>query len=834
MKNLLEKKLLPFVIKPGRYAGGEPGQIIKDPDNRTTYLHAYPDKYEIGMSYVGLQTIYHIVNSRDHFICERVFAIDRDAEEIMRREEIPLFSLESSRPASDFDAIGFTLVDETVYTNVLAMLDLANIPLRTRDRTDQHPLILAGGPAVFNPEPLAPFVDVFFIGDAEEGLPEILEILHELRGSSREAKLEAICRRVESVYIPRFYDDQRKPTTSFAPETIKARVIPELLPDYYPSQPLLPLIETVHNHLGVEIMRGCPQGCRFCMAGAVYRPMRVRSKEDIIQQVNTQLKQTGYGEVTLLSLSTSDYPGIEALATALSRSLESQRISVSLPSLRPGTISPGLLDAVGRIRKGGLTIAPEAGSERLRLFIRKDFPDAAIYDTVRMAIKKGWTTIKLYFIIGLPTETEDDLLGITEICRKVYQIGREYDKKITLNVSLSPFAAKPHTPFQWDEVIPENDIFEKIKFIKRNTRLNQVRFKHSHTQMAMVAAALGRSDRRVAEVIESAFRAGCRFDGWGEEFDYDKWKTAFESCQINPDELLRSIPFSQNLPWSHIRKGVSVEHLRSERERTASQLKEYVSYAAHDNDENKPVHDGVQFGRGKKKVAGRNLVAPTKNRVRIRWGKTARYRYLSHLDNMRILERAIRRSGLPVEFSQGYNPMMKLSFGPPLPLGHTSETEYADITLKSNLTPDMVQALAESFPEGIRIYDAKTVLGKNPSLSSTLNRIVYTLPLELWSDTTLLQAGIDSFQSAEAHMVERKGKKQTRQIDIKPSVYDISIEEESLVLLLGIGDGGYVRPEEVLKSLHDGLVADTVVLPLHRREMYRLESNNRKIDPMEL
>jgi len=834
MRNLLEKKLLPFVIKPGRYAGGEPGQIIKDPENRTTYLHAYPDRYEIGMSYVGLQTIYHIVNSRDHFICERTFAVDRDAEEIMRREDIPLFSLESSRPASDFDAIGFTLVDETVYTNVLTMLDLANIPIRACDRTDRHPLILAGGPAVFNPEPLAPIIDLFFIGDAEEGLPEMLEILHELRGSSREDKLEAICRRVESVYIPRFYNDQRKPNTSFAPDTIKARVIPELIPDYYPSQPLLPLIETVHNHLGVEIMRGCPQGCRFCMAGAIYRPMRVRSKEDIVQQVNTQLKQTGYGEVTLLSLSTSDYPGIEALATALSRSLESQRISVSLPSLRPGTISPGLLDAVGRIRKAGLTIAPEAGTERLRLFIRKDFPDAAIYDTVRMAIRKGWTTIKLYFIIGLPTETEEDLLGIADICRKVYRIGREYDKKITLNVSLSPFAAKPHTPFQWDEILPEDAVFQKIKFIKSHTRLNHVHFKYSHTQMAMVTAILGRSDRRAADVIESAFRAGCRFDGWGEEFDFEKWRTAFEACQVDPDEQLRSIPFTRDLPWSHIRKGVSVEHLRSERERTASQLKDYVPYAGQENDENRPAHDGIQFGRGKKKVAGRNLVAPTKNRVRIRWGKTARNRYMSHLDNMRILERAIRCAGLPVAFSQGYNPTMKLSFGPPLPLGFTSEAEYVDITLQSNLNPDMIPTLEESFPKGIRIYDAKTVLGKSPSLSSTLNRVVYSLPLELWSDATLLQAGIDSFQSADVHMVERKGKKGTRQIDIKPTVYSMSIEEESLVLLLGIGDGGYVRPEEVLALLSDGLVADTAALPVHRREMYRLELDNRKIDPMEL
>jgi len=337
MRELLEQKFFPFVIKPGRYAGGEPGQIIKDPQGRVNYLHVYPDKYEVGQSYVGLQTLYHVVNADDRFLCERAFAVDIDAEELMRRESIPLFSLESSRPARDFDAIGFTLVDEMVATNMLTMIDLAGIALRAAERTDDDPIIMAGGPAVYNPEPLAPFVDIFFIGDAEEGLPEMLSVLHETRDLSRTDKLRAIVERVESVYVPCFYDDQARPTVPFAPEKIKARLVKELKPEYYPSKPILPLVETVHDHLGVEIMRGCPQGCKFCLAGPIYRPVRIRSVSDICRQVETQLNNTGYNAVSLLALSATDHPELELIVSELSQRLQSQRVSTSSEKSLRGT-----------------------------------------------------------------------------------------------------------------------------------------------------------------------------------------------------------------------------------------------------------------------------------------------------------------------------------------------------------------------------------------------------------------------------------------------------------------------------------------------------------------
>ncbi len=832
MKELLTQKFFPFIIKPGRYAGGEIGQIVKDPTNRLSYLHCYPDKYELGHSYMGLQILYHLVNRDDRFVCERAFAIDRDAEEVMRREGIPLFSLESWRPARAFDAIGFTLVDETVYTNMLNMIDLAGIPIRSCDRTEDDPIIMAGGPSVYNPEPIAEFADLFFVGDAEEGLLEILAILRELRGESRMSRLQALAQRVESVYIPSLHtrttaDGNRENVR------IKARAVAQLKPEYYPQQPIVPLIETVHNHLGVEIMRGCPQGCRFCMAVAIYRPVRMRNRLDLLQEIETELENTGYDEVALMSLSATDYPELEALTSSLANRLESQRVSINLPSLRPGSVSPALFDAVKRVRKSGLTIAPEAGTERLRLFIRKDFPDAAIYDTARLAFERGWMTIKLYFMIGLPTETDEDVIGIANICRTVSRISQEFPNRRSINVTLSPFIPKPHTPFQWDEMIPRELFEQRIGLIKRNLRVNNVNLKINQPNLAIFAAIIGRGGRNMAEVIEEAFRKGCRFEGWSEEFKYDIWMEVLKQHGHDPMSLLRPIPFSAQLPWSHIEKGVTVEHLMAERQRTSAQLRDFTPHAAAPSN-GEPNEAGLEFGRGKKKVASRNVAAPTKNRVRIRWGKTSRYRYMSHLDNLRMLERAIRRARLPVAYSQGFNPSMKLSFGPPLPLGFTSEAEYVDITLEVNLMPYMIDALRKKLPEGITLEDARIVLGKNASLSASLNRVEYRVPTDCWEDQTALQRNLDQIMSAETLMIERHGKETTKTVDLRPAIFDFRIESGTLLMQLGIGDAGYARPDEIAGLLKDGLRYPSAGMPFHRMAMYRMEADGRRIDPMDI
>lgn len=833
MKELLTQKFFPFVIKPGRYAGGELGQIVKDPRGRLSYLHCYPDKYELGHSYAGLQILYHLVNKDDRFICERAFAIDRDAEDVMRRKNIPLFSLETWRPAREFAAIGFTLVDETVYTNMLNMIDLAGIPLRSRDRRDGDPLILAGGPSVYNPEPIAEFVDVIYVGDGEEGLSQILAVLHELQGKPREDLLHAIAKGVESVYVPALYGNDRRPVRDFALPRIKARVIRELKPDYYPAQPIIPLIETVHNHLGVEIMRGCPQGCRFCMAGTIYRPVRLREQNDILQQIEMQLSNSGYDEVALMSLSATDYPELEQLTAALSRKLEFQRVSINLPSLRPGSVSPALFDAVKRVRKSGLTIAPEAGTERLRLFIRKDFPDAAIFDTARLAFDRGWMTIKLYFMIGLPTETPEDVIGIAGICDAISRLGQEYPGRKTINVTLSPFIPKPHTPFQWDEMISRDQFEQRISLVKRNIKAHNVALKINQPNLSIFAAVIGRGDRMMADVIEDAFRKGCRFEGWSENFRFDVWLDALNKHGHSVEALLQSIPFSAELPWSHIDKGVSAEHLAAERQRTSMQLRDFTPHGA-PQAADMGGESTVEFGRTKKKVASRNVAAPTKNRVRLRWGRNERYRFMSHLDNLRLLERTIRRAQLPVMYSQGFNPSMKLSFGPPLPLGFTSEAEYVDITLDVNLMPYMIDNLRRKLPEGITIEDARVVLGKNASLSSMLNRVVYSVAASCWDDCSLLQQGIESLLASSELLFERKGKETSKTVDLRPAIFECRIDNERVLMQLGIGDGGYARPDEVAALLPQGLRYPPQGMPFHRHEMFRMEPDGRRIDPMDI
>jgi radical SAM family uncharacterized protein len=722
---ILERKLFPFVEKPARYIGREMGIIKKDPTDRVNIALAYPDLYEVGMSYPGGNLLYHLINSHPDALCERVYAPGIDADELMRKENIPLFSLESHRPLKEFDVIGFTLAYEMVYTNLLNMLDLAGIPLLSSERTDDDPLIAAGGPICFNPEPMADFIDFFFIGEAEEALSELISSLQESRGKSRVERLLALAG-VESIYVPAFYDAKtRKPLIEGSPEKITARHTKHLKPEYYPTHPLVPLIEVAHDRVAVEIMRGCPQGCRFCQAGKIYKPVRIRGINEIKSQVMDNIQATGYDQVSLFSLSTSDYPDIERLAATLAGSLESKRVALSLPSLRPTSFTGPLAEAVKKSHKTGLTFAPEVGTERMRQVIRKRLSEEDLLLAVRIAFEKGWQLVKLYFMIGLPTETEDDVRGIANLIMKTVHIGRQIKGQHKINVTISPFSPKAHTPFQWDRISSPDEIEHKQDMLRKAIRAREVNLKFRNPRLSFLEGMIGRGDRRMGRVILAAYQLGARFDGWTEHFKYDIWEQAFIDSGIKMEDSARELSFSEPLPWDHIDRGQSKEHLLKERSKSSETA--FKEQLPHTEEAQLPGgNDNNMFGRRKTKIVGPSqTLTPTRGKVRLKWGKRGLVRFLSHLENNRIFERAIRRADLPVIYSQGFHPHQKLSFGPPLPHGYSSECEYLDIQVEGNCTREHISALSQTLPDDFFTLDFRLIYSKAPAISALLNRATY-------------------------------------------------------------------------------------------------------------
>jgi len=834
MKHLLEQKFFPFVNRPGRYIGGELGSIVKSPENRLKMALGYPDMYEVGMSYLGIHILYHIINSDERFLCERFFAPDKDAEEILRREDIPYFSLESFTPLKDFDVIGFTLGYEMTATNMLNILDLSGIPLRSKDRSDTHPLVIAGGPVAHNPEPYANFIDLFYLGDAEENIIRLLETIKDSTGPTREQRLERLVREVPSVYVPSFYDAETgEPTVDFAPETITSHHNEEIKREYYPNQPLIPYIETVHDRLTIEIMRGCPRNCRFCQACAIYRPVRRRPKEEIVAQVYDQLKKSGYDEVSLLSLSSSDYPDIIPLTMQLSRELQKKQVALSLPSLRPGTFTQELADAVKMTRKTGLTFAPEAGTERLRALIRKDITDRELYDTVELVFKNDWNLIKLYFMIGLPNETDDDIEGIVRMVRKVNDIARHSKGKKAINVAISPFSPKAHTPFQWDEQPSPEYIKEKSDYLKRKLQSRFVNIKLRDPQLSLMEGIIGRGDRRIGDVIETAYRKGARFDGWSESYEFDLWEASFKERGVEFRQYMQGRAFSENLPWSKMQLRRSAETLMNERNRTSTTLRErkqktteQTSAATNDGD------DDSGFGRSRRRGPGRGSIVPATGNMRVRWGRSGLHRFLSHRDNMRVFDRALRRARIPVSYTQGYHPHMKMSFGPPLALGYTSEAEYFDMTLDTPFNSSMVSSLNEALPDGFFVVTAGSILGAKITISSKVNLAVYEAILDKNAD---YQDKIDKLMEREMVEIERESKGNKKTVDIRSAVkcLDYNPETGMVVLELGVGQAGYARPTEVIEAAGLVPVEEVPAIPIHRKEIYFVTPDGERLTPLE-
>lgn len=573
--------ILSRVQKPARYTGGEYNAVVKDRKQVDTRVAlCFPDTYEIGMSNLGVRILYGLMNEQKGVWCERVFAPWGDMEDEMRREGLPLYGLESGDPIADFDIVGFSLGYEMAYTNVLNMLDLAGLPLRSAERGEDAPLIVAGGTCAYDPEPLAPFIDIFSLGEGEDVTLELIELYRKARGEGwQKRELLAAAAKVPGLYVPSLYDVTYHDDGTVAavtpkpgaPELVTKRIVQDFDRSYFPVKTIVPSTEIVHDRVMLEVFRGCIRGCRFCQAGYAYRPVRARDPKRLIEQGIASCQDSGYQEMTLSSLSTSDYRPLEGLCDGLLEWCEPNQVSLSLPSLRADNFSMGLMQRLQRVRKSGLTFAPEAGSQRLRDAINKNVTEEELLTSCRTAFSGGWNSVKLYFMLGLPTETDEDVLGIADLARKVLKVWRDTapDKRrgCRITVSTACFVPKPHTAFQWEPQVTREEYLRRVALLRENMRDKSITYHWHDPDTSFLEAVFSRGDRRLADVMEHAWREGAKFDSWSEYFDYDRWMRAFDACGLDPSFYAnRARTRDEVLPWSRVSTGVRTDFLWHERE----------------------------------------------------------------------------------------------------------------------------------------------------------------------------------------------------------------------------------------------------------------------------
>ena len=785
---------LPLVTKPARYINTEINAVHKNlAEVKTKFCLFFPDTYEVGMSHLGLRILYHILNSREDTACERVFSPWTDYEERLRASGRPLTSLESNLPLTEFDIIGITLQYELSYSNILTGLELGGIPARSSERKENHPVIIAGGPCSVNPEPLSDFIDVFFIGEAEDAVHEFVELRQ--RHPVKREFLEAISK-LESFYVP-----------ALGQKPVRRRFLKSIETAPWPGKPLLPHMKPIHDRVTVEVARGCIRGCRFCQAGIIYRPYRERSTETVKGLLAESLACTGYDELSLASLSTGDYSGIQPLIIDLMKEYRDSRVSVSLPSLRVGTLTPEMIRAIAGTRKTGFTLAPEAGTERLRRVINKPVSDKDLMDAAETIFRSGWNTLKLYFMIGLPTETDEDLDGIIRLANELFALGKRASKRpVQLNISVSTYVPKPHTPFQWHGQATLEEIRRKQSYLGKGMKKRGVTLKAHNPETSLLEGAFARGDRELGRVIEEAVRLGCRFDGWTECFDFKKWTEAFENCGLDaPAYACRTFGLDDQLPWDPIKSGVTKEFLKREYQRA-------VEEKTTENCRVECEHCGIGCTDGgtaalgrpatttalsppeetQTRASGKSSPAPQEMtaRIRMKFTKTGRIRFLSHLDFMTLFHRAMVRAEVPVAFSQGFNPHPKLAFGPALPVGMESEAEYLDLETDPFVDLLLVtKGLNNTLPEGVRILEAKAVPKKAPSLSGGISRYIYSVSLAEQYRPTASERVKALLASAEVIVENKEGKRK----DIRPGIESITVSKPGAIEIILV-DNEQLKP----------------------------------------
>jgi len=806
--------ILPLVEAPSRYLGSEVNAVRKDHDAvKLKIALAFPDLYEIGTSHFGLQILYHILNQHPDILAERVFTPAPDMEGFLRQRGLPLQTLESGQPLQRFDIVGFSLLYELNYTNVLTMMDLAGLPFKSEDRDRRHPLVIAGGPCTCNPEPVAAFFDAIVVGDGEDVLRRMAAAWMEWRqnGEREREALLAHWSRLTGVYVPAFYQadsgqSARPRANDAVPMRIQRAVLADLDDAAFPTAPIVPFGRPVHDRLRLELARGCTRGCRFCQAGMIYRPVRERRPSTVLQQCEQSLANTGYDDISLLSLSTGDYRCIAPLMAQLIQRYACDHVALSLPSLRAGTLTPELMEHIKTVRKTGFTIAPEAGSQRLRDVINKNITIQDIHQTVQDAFGLGWNLIKLYFMVGLPTETMEDLEALVSLARDLSRIKTPGRKKNTINVSVATMIPKPHTPFQWAPQIRIQEGWEKINWIRDALRSPRIRVKWQNPEVSYIEGLMARGGRCMGELILRAYRKGCRLDGWSDHFRFDLWQASIDEMGLDADSIIyRERAVDEEFSWDHIDMRVKRSYLWDEWQqalqgKTTDDCRDGACQdcGVCDFTAIKPrVHptDGIKDASGNESSTEAHDHQP----FQVAFSKTGTGRFWGHLEMVNIFIRALRRARIPLKFSAGFHPKPKLVFEDALPIGMESLAETMVLTVERTLAGhELVRRLNDQLPEGLRITGCQVYRKGDRAPGRT---VVYR--------TTVKDHGpfdprdLQRFEMTDTiHYTKTNRKGQLKKIDLKAMVKRIDIvAPDTLEMEIVQTSGALIRPDIVLQHV---------------------------------